>query len=689
MKNFNIHGDHISAIKTLKNILMKIRFFFSAILALSFGLLSAQSPQGVNYQAVVRDGSGNIISGQEIELVLSVLDNGLNVVWKESHEETTNSFGLVSVVLGQGTYISGTKTAFADIVWSTGSYSLKTEVVYNGGSPINMGTSPILSVPYALEAAHAKSADAYSGVSRTNQLLVDGVTENVEESLFEVKNVDGQTVFAVYNEGVQIFVSDGDAKGVKGGFAVKGFGDGKAEPTDLLVISADSTRLYIGANESKGVKGGFAVTGFGGSKGEGTDLLVVNSDSTRIYIGANESKGVKGGFAVGSFSDVTKGGNEEYFRVTRDSTRVYVQTDEEGNMLGGFAVQGQTTDTETGETTNTEFFSVARDTANNTALGFGTIANQPYETVIGLYNDTTSFEWAQRLFTIGDGTGPEERSNALVILKNGNVGIGVTEQGMGMLSEYGLVVESNGVYISGPEYYYQEPTKGMNKGQTSVWVEGMLSANAIYLDATYDQQENFLYPPALYVEGGYMSGGSLELNGAYNMDTQVVDPPYLNVYGGSVNTRYINADTINTQFVNMANGLINTMYLSADTINTKFASVDTLISPAYISMGNSYKIADTDYTYGEYSYIEGALSAMIQSEVSAYNFEWSSDFPELPQGQSQFGLFAQDLEYNFPQIVKTIDGVKMVDYDQIVALLWQAVLEMPDYIYYNYMQPVK
>ena len=60
-----------------------------------------------------------------------------------------------------------------------------------------------------------------------NKLAVTGKTTSMEEALFEVKNKDGQIIFAVYNEGVRVYVSDGDVKGKKGGFAIGGFGSTK------------------------------------------------------------------------------------------------------------------------------------------------------------------------------------------------------------------------------------------------------------------------------------------------------------------------------------------------------------------------------------------------------------------------------------------------------------------------------
>ncbi len=59
----------------------------------------------------------------------------------------------------------------------------------------------------------------------------------------------------------------------------------------------------------------------------------------------------------------------------------------------------------------------------STSMGFSTIAKSDYSLVIGLYNDTTA---SNRLFEIGNGIDDNTRSNAMTVLTNGNVGIGIS-----------------------------------------------------------------------------------------------------------------------------------------------------------------------------------------------------------------------------------------------------------------------
>ena len=131
------------------------------MLLLAFSLLNlfqtySQAPaEGINYQAVARDANGNVITTQ-ITVRTGIISNSPNgtLVYQETHTVTPNSFGLFNLVIGQGTQTGGTASGFAAIDWSTGPYFAKTEI-NTGGTFINMGTSQMWSVPYALYARSA------------------------------------------------------------------------------------------------------------------------------------------------------------------------------------------------------------------------------------------------------------------------------------------------------------------------------------------------------------------------------------------------------------------------------------------------------------------------------------------------------------------------------------------------------
>jgi uncharacterized protein (TIGR02145 family) len=145
--------------------------------------------------------------------------------------------------------------------------------------------------------------------SPSTKLIVKGdETTETDDLLFAVVNNAGDTVFAVFQGGVRIYVDDNPAKAVgnKGGFAVGGFSSGKGTTNDFLHISPDSVRIYVDENSSKAVgnKGGFAIGGFNSGKAfSNNEFLRVTPDSTRVYVKESATKGTKGGFAISGISN--------------------------------------------------------------------------------------------------------------------------------------------------------------------------------------------------------------------------------------------------------------------------------------------------------------------------------------------------------------------------------------------------
>ena len=110
----------------------------------------AQAPQGFNYQATVRNSAGALIVNQNVIFRFKVLQNSATgtIVYSENHSVTTDDLGQVNLVIGQGTATVGT---FSTINWGTGNYYLGIEL-NTGSGYVAMGTSQLLSVPYALYA---------------------------------------------------------------------------------------------------------------------------------------------------------------------------------------------------------------------------------------------------------------------------------------------------------------------------------------------------------------------------------------------------------------------------------------------------------------------------------------------------------------------------------------------------------
>ena len=129
---------------------------FGSILLLAFCNFSfAQAPEGINYQSVLRNLDGTILSNSSVAMQLSILQGSSTgtTVYSESHSVSTNDYGLINVVLGDGAIESGD---FSTIDWANGPYFLEIAVDENGGTNYTaLGTQQLISVPYAL---YAKTA---------------------------------------------------------------------------------------------------------------------------------------------------------------------------------------------------------------------------------------------------------------------------------------------------------------------------------------------------------------------------------------------------------------------------------------------------------------------------------------------------------------------------------------------------
>ncbi len=267
---------------------MKKNTGLSLVLLITMISTYAQLPQAFKYQAVIRKNNVTI-SNQLVRVKMSILLNSSSglPVFSQVDTLTTNSFGLANLLIGSGGVDSG---SLQTIDWSTGVYFLKTELDETGGTNFHfLGTSQILSVPYAMYSARTNTHAKFE-VNGTNLLPTD-------TALFEVKDKSGRPVFSVYEDGVTVYISEG-AKGARSGFSVGGrTPGGKGYGVDeIMRVTADSIRFYItDTSKTKSVVRAFSVEGNSTHPGSGSSVLWLTSDSTRIY-----TRDTLAGFGVGN-----------------------------------------------------------------------------------------------------------------------------------------------------------------------------------------------------------------------------------------------------------------------------------------------------------------------------------------------------------------------------------------------------
>ncbi|HRK27401.1 MAG TPA: tail fiber domain-containing protein [Chitinophagales bacterium] len=124
----------------------------------------SQSPQLLNYQAVVRNTSGEPLLNQTVWLKLSIRQNTVSgaEIYKEQHQVTTSATGLVQLQIGNGIPLSGN---FTDIDWANSSpkyMAVELDPDASGLLPFtDLGGQQLVSVPFALFANNTGKLQGY------------------------------------------------------------------------------------------------------------------------------------------------------------------------------------------------------------------------------------------------------------------------------------------------------------------------------------------------------------------------------------------------------------------------------------------------------------------------------------------------------------------------------------------------
>ncbi|MDQ3190189.1 MAG: fibrobacter succinogenes major paralogous domain-containing protein [Bacteroidota bacterium] len=151
--------------------------------------VSAQAPQKMSYQAVIRNASNALVTSTPVGMQISILQGSLTgtAIYVETQTPSTNANGLVSLEIGTGIPVTGT---FAGINWANGPYFIKTETDPTGGTAYSIaGTNELMSVPYALFSANG-AAGATGATGSQGIQGVPGAT-----GTFQSGTVAGQILY--------------------------------------------------------------------------------------------------------------------------------------------------------------------------------------------------------------------------------------------------------------------------------------------------------------------------------------------------------------------------------------------------------------------------------------------------------------------------------------------------------------
>nr|WP_295931349.1 tail fiber domain-containing protein [uncultured Dyadobacter sp.] len=474
---------------------MKIPLIVSVIVCTAL-LAHAQAPQKFSFQGVARKADGKIAANTAVGIRISILAEsaGGTIVYRETHSAQTNDHGIFNIRIGSGTVVSG---EFSGISWKTFEHFLQLELDVAGGTNYaDMGTTQLLSVPYALHAGEASRwADGYPVVQKLTygpdvdpsdpgilndpdfkkyQLPVIGIGDRLiwypfkgafragkalndkwEDSQIGLNSVAFGVDNLAKGNGAAVLGASSQATGfnavamgkevsaigyesLASGFHTSAkaraswvsgsYNDVSDNPSPASENPLD--RIFQIGNGDENVQRNAVTVLRNGNVGIGSTAL---SPSYLLDVGGRPRIRHSGVTAGIHFNNSTNGLAGFVGMVNDNRIGLYVgnqwlfQVADNGSVAAGNVVLPQ------GVGSVSLGASTAAIGDGSGALGTGTVAKGFGAVALGAYNNVqdnntvgslAGAKTSDRVFQIGNGLGPQALSNAVTVLRNGNVGIG-------------------------------------------------------------------------------------------------------------------------------------------------------------------------------------------------------------------------------------------------------------------------
>ena len=128
-----------------------------------------------NYQSILKDNNGSVIVNTSITYKISFIydSSSGSTVYSETHSTTTPVDGIINLVIGSGTAISGT---FSSIDWSRTLYIKREADLTGSGTYTNFGTTLLNSVPksnFAQKTSNFTVSSTTVGIGTGTNTLAD------------------------------------------------------------------------------------------------------------------------------------------------------------------------------------------------------------------------------------------------------------------------------------------------------------------------------------------------------------------------------------------------------------------------------------------------------------------------------------------------------------------------------------
>ena len=279
----------------MKKIILSI-FVITIITLSSF----AQAPEGFKYQAVIRDAGNIVLNNQAVGIRLAIKQGNIGGtnVYSETFALTTNAYGLANLEIGTGT----TTDDFTLIEWANGPYFIETAVDITGGSSyIVMGTSQLLSVPYALYANKAMYV--------TNDSVNDADADPANE--LQVISFSNDTLYL--SNGGQVFL---------GAYAIDLVNDADSDPVnEIQAISFSNDTVYL-SNGGQVFLGAYGIDLVNDADSDpANEIQAISFSNDTVYL-SNGGQVFLGAYGIDLVNDGDTNATNEIQTISRTGTSI-------------------------------------------------------------------------------------------------------------------------------------------------------------------------------------------------------------------------------------------------------------------------------------------------------------------------------------------------------------------------------
>ena len=512
----------------MKKIVLSVAGFLLAL------QLNAQAPQGINYQAVVRNTSGSTINNTAVGMKVSIRQNTATgtIVYSETFTPVTSGLGLVNFVIGQGNVVTGT---FSTINWSTGNYFCEVAVDVAGGTNyLSMGAQQFMSVPYALYAATSGSGgSSYTagpgiGISGTTISAADPSATNEFQNLtlsgstLSISNGNTVTlpVGTTYSAGTGIGIT-GTTISATDDSATNEFQNLTLSGSTLSISNGNTVTLPVGTTYTAGTG-----IGISGTTISATDASVTNeiqsltvSGSILSISGGNTVTLPTGGGTLDQSYDF--GGAGAGRTITADSGPVTINGSGTNTAALGVAFSGTGNAINAANTNPATTFSTIQATTTSSTTANAAVLGQSSGAARGVTGEVTA---------AGTGDAAVRGNN---LRTSGGMGV----EGVGFNGVSGQTNQRQGYGVFGQNFNLTGPTTEDATGVGGLGLYGVVgqSVNAA-TGAGIASADNIIAFGTLFVYGtkNFRIDHPLDPENKYLNHFSIESDEVLNIYRGTV-----------------------------------------------------------------------------------------------------------------------------------------------------------